>query len=223
MDLVIFDNDGTLSDSEFLNNKVVSDILMSYGFDKYTPEYCVRELAGKSMPSIKEAIEQEYNTKLPENFIQEFIEQVSQQIPIKLQPVRGAVEAVKELAKSYKICVASNGEAENVEACIEKIGLMPVFGRERIFTKSLVARGKPSPDLFLYAAKRMETLPDRAIVIEDTVAGVCAGVAAGMHVLGITAVSHHPEDTAKSLLSHGAKRVFSNWSEIMDYIKMGCG
>ncbi len=223
MDLIIFDNDGTLSDSELMNCTVTSDILTSYGFEKYTPEYCVRELAGKSMPIVKETIEQEYNTTLPENFIQEFIDQVTRQIPQKLQPVDGAIAAVKELAKSYKICVASNGEPENVEACIEKIGLMPVFGRDKVFTKSLVARGKPSPDLFLYAANRMETTPDRAIVIEDTVSGVRAGVAAGMHVLGITAVSHHPEETAKSLLSLGAKRVFSNWPEITDYIKTSCG
>ncbi|MCB1557708.1 MAG: HAD-IA family hydrolase [Alphaproteobacteria bacterium] len=223
MDLIIFDNDGTLSDSERMNCTVTSDILVSYGFEKYTPDYTMKHLAGMSMPIVKEMLEEEYQTTLPDNFIQEFIDRVTEQIPLQLQPVTGAVEAVKKLSASFKICVASNGEPENVEACIETIGLMPIFGRDKVYTKSLVSRGKPSPELFLYAANRMNAVPERTFVIEDTVSGVRAGVAAGMHVLGITAVSHHPQETREQLLSLGAKRVFVSWSEITDYIKSACG
>lgn len=222
-DLIIFDNDGTLSDSEEMNCTVTSDILMSYGLEKYTPEYCVQNMAGKSMPILKEMVEQEHGIKLPDDFIQSFIDRVMEKIPRILKPVDGAVDAVRKLSHAHKICVASNGEPENVEACIDKIGLMDVFGIEHVYTKSQVANGKPAPDLFLFAAGKMGVSPERTIVIEDTPTGVRAGKAAGMKVIGITAVAHDHTETKNNLLAAGADVVFESWDEIEDYITTACG
>ncbi len=223
IELVIFDNDGTLSDSEAINNTAVSDLLMSLGLNNYTPEYCHEHLAGQAMSDLVKLIERENNITLPVDFIDQFINLVRRETEISLGPVPGAVDAVHELGSQYKICVGSNGERTNVMAAIRKIGLMNIFTEDHIYTKSQVARGKPEPDLFLYAAEKMSVLPENTIVIEDTTSGARAGVAAGMRVLGITAVSHNPAAMAKSLENVGVERVFGEWGEIVNYIKSACG
>ncbi|OIN85497.1 MAG: hypothetical protein AUJ12_09315 [Alphaproteobacteria bacterium CG1_02_46_17] len=223
IELVIFDNDGTLSDSEAINNAAVSDLLIELGLEKYTLEHCHEHLAGQAMSDLVKLIERENNVTLPVDFIDQFINLARSETERSLRPVPGAVEAVQELERHYKVCVGSNGERVNVMTAIKKIGLLDLFTEDHIFTKSQVARGKPEPDLFLYAAEQMGVSPEKTIVVEDTTSGARAGVSAGMRVLGITAVSHNPASMTKNLESVGVERVFGEWSEIVDYIKKACG
>lgn len=223
IDLVIFDNDGTLADSESLNNAAVATLLQRLGFEKYTLDYCVENMVGKTMNDIVYLVESEENTKLPDDFIERFVRIVCEESDKLLQPVKGAVEAVRELSEKYKICVGSNGERENVFVSQRSIGLFDFFTDERIFTAGQVARGKPYPDLFLYAAEKMGVSPHRSLVIEDSSTGVRAGVAAGMRVIGITAVAHNKPASAQFLKHAGAEQVFDQWPDIVDYIKTSCG
>lgn len=219
LDLIIFDNDGTLSDSELINNKAVSALLMGYGLKEYTPDYCHKHLAGKAMSDIKAMIEQKHDRTLPDDFISRFIQDAREATKRELHPVPGAVEAVKELARNCKTCVASNGERENVLTAIEAIGLMPHFTEQKIFTKIQVPRGKPFPDLFLFAAERMGSVAENCLVIEDTETGVKAAKAAHMRVIGITAVAHDRAHMTKALEEAGAEYVGASWEGVLYYIK----
>lgn len=219
LDLIIFDNDGTLSDSELINNIAVSALLMGYGLSEYTPDYCHKYLAGKAMSDIKAMIEQKHGVVLPDDFIARFIQDAREATKRELHPVPGAVEAVLDLAQRYKTCVASNGERENVLTAIEAIGLMPHFTEQKVFTKIQVPRGKPFPDLFLFAAKQMGAEAENCLVIEDTETGVKAAKAARMRVVGITAVAHDRAHMTEALEEAGAEYTGASWSEVLYYIK----
>ena len=126
--------------------------------------------------------------------------------------------AAEQLAGLYKTCVASNGERNNVISSLKNIGLYDLFGDHRIFTKSQVARGKPAPDLFLFAADKMQCQPEHCIVIEDSTAGVKAGVAAGMRTIGLTAASPDPDDAGARLIEAGAHIICRDWAQILHSI-----
>lgn len=217
-DTIIFDCDGTLADTEHMNNKACADLLHSYGFSKYTTEYSMEHFIGQTLTDITLMIEAADGIQVPKSFIPDYIALVSSRQLTELQAVPGAAEAVRELDRSYKTCVGSNGERANVINSITGIGLFDLFGIERIFTKIQVARGKPAPDLFLFAAEKMGSKPGTCIVIEDSVAGVMAGVAAGMHVIGFTGANHDPAGTAPKLTAAGAHVIMSTWPDIVHYI-----
>lgn len=217
-ELVIFDCDGTLVDSEDLNNQATADVLAELGYPQYDYKFCLNELVGMTMTAVKALIEEREGHKLPDDFIQRFINLVLSRMRDGVRPVPHSPHAVDVLSKGYKICVASNGERNNVLQSIRSVGLFDYFGEEHIFTKIQVPRGKPFPDLFLFAAEKMGVAPEKCVVIEDSVPGVQAGVAAGMQVIGITAVNHDPENAVKDMKKAGAQVVFHGWPEIITYI-----
>ena len=218
-ELIIFDCDGTLTNSEAVHNRAVADVLADLGYPHYDFEYCITHFAGRGMHNVIAAIEEQEGVKLPDHFVPSYVRLFLERMDSQMEPVTGAPEAVRFLSGQYKTCVASNGEPESVIKSVQAIGLYPVFGPDRIFTKSQVARGKPFPDLFLFAAERMGVSAEKCIVIEDSITGVQAGLAAGMHVIGITAVSHDPDKTAKDMKALGVPVLFDTWPDIVDYIK----
>ncbi len=218
--LVIFDCDGTLADTEILNNQATLDVLIECGFTNYDMNFCMQELVGKTMSVVKVMIEEREGRKLPDDFILRFIELVSLRMKDGLLPVSGAVESAQYIDQHFLTCVASNGERANVMESLRAIGLFDLFGENRIFTKIQVPRGKPYPDIFFYAAQKMGCLPEESVVIEDSVSGVQAGVAAGMQTIGITAVSHDREAATLALKGAGASQVFENWEDIRNYINV---
>jgi len=222
-ELIIFDCDGTLSDSEYAHNSAIADLLVELGYLHYTATYCLDHFAGKGMEAVIAKIEQSENTRLPENFVPRYMKMFIEKIPTEVKEVAHAVQSVQMLSKKYKVCVASNGERENVIESLKALGLYEHFRDDRIFTKDDVARGKPAPDLFLYAADQKRVAPQNSLVVEDSVTGVNAGVAAGMRTIGITAASHNPAVATQMLKAAGAERVFASWPEVMDYIKHTCG
>jgi beta-phosphoglucomutase-like phosphatase (HAD superfamily) len=197
-ELIIFDCDGTLTDSEYLNNKAISEVLFDLGYPQYTVEYCFENYVGTTTLDIKSRVERENGTQLPETFVDLFIAKVKSSQGVFLKQTHGSVAAVEDLSKDFHVCVASNGEQDLVAGSVDAIGLGHIFSSDQIFTKDLVAQGKPAPDLFLYAAARMGISPTKTIVIEDTPTGAKAGLAAGMYVIGYTGVSHAPEVTEKN-------------------------
>lgn len=217
-DTIIFDCDGTLTDSEYLNNKANADMLAKLGFPQYTVEYSMENFVGVALSEIKKIIEAKEGRAIPDNYVPDYIRLVAEYQQTMLKPVEGAVEAAHELTSRFKTCVASNGERSNVISSLQAVGLYDLFGEDRTFTKIQVARGKPAPDLFLFAADRIGAVPEKCIVIEDSPAGVMAGVAARMHVIGFTGASHDPAGMAPKLTEAGAHRVCASWGEVMHSI-----
>lgn len=207
-DLIIFDCDGTLTDSEYLNNRALLDVLIEEGITRYDLDHAYTHWVGNTVTNINLAIQMETGRTLPENIVSRYVARVRELQKTELKAINGAVDLVKAAYPKFKTCVASNGERGNILSSLEGIGLMPPFMDNQIFSKTQVKNPKPHPDLFLFAANAMGADPAKCVVIEDSAAGVMAGVAAGMTTWGFTGSSHNPAKQEQTLKSAGATCVF---------------
>jgi HAD superfamily hydrolase (TIGR01509 family) len=184
--LVIFDCDGVLVDSEPLANRVLADLLTELGRPTTTEE-SLRRYVGRSLASILDEVESELGGPLArerEDVVEQYRSGVFAGFARGLLPVAGIAEALQQIARSdVAICVASSSQPDRIELSLRLTGLLPHF-EGCVFSAVEVERGKPHPDLFLHAARQMGAEPDQCLVVEDSVYGVRAGVAAGMPVLG---------------------------------------
>ncbi|MER5961854.1 HAD family hydrolase [Streptomyces sp. NPDC002057] len=188
-DLVIFDNDGVLVDSEPISNTLLAGYLTELGHPT-TYEESVRDYMGSAMHRIHELVEERSGQRLPAEFDETFHGRVFAAFQAELEAVPGAAEVVEQLAGAgVPYCVASSGSHERIRVGHRKTGLDGLFRDEIVFSAEDVGRGKPSPDLFLHAAARMGVAPERCVVVEDSALGVEAAVAAGMDVYGFTAMT----------------------------------
>lgn len=208
IDLIIFDCDGTLTDSESINNRALLEILHEAGFAEYTMAYALSNWVGTTVSNILLSIQMDTGRIPPEDTVARYMQRVAQLQLTGLLPIQGAEQLVAAAKQKYKICVASNGERTNVVESLKITGLMPYFAEEIVFTKRQVKNPKPAPDLFLYAAAQMGVPPERCVVIEDSTAGVRAGVAAGMHVIGYAGSGHSLEKHSEALGAAGAHEVY---------------
>ncbi|MER8046024.1 HAD family hydrolase [Streptomyces sp. NPDC094032] len=188
-DLVIFDNDGVLVDSEPISNTLLAGYLTELGHPT-TYEESVRDYMGSAMHRIHELVEERSGKRLPAEFDEVFHQRVFEGFRRELEPVAGAADVLKRLADAgVPYCVASSGSHERIRVGHRKTGLDVWFRDGIVFSAEDVGRGKPAPDLFLYAAERMGVAPERCVVVEDSGLGVQAAVAAGMDVYGYTAMT----------------------------------
>ncbi|MZD09030.1 HAD-IA family hydrolase [Streptomyces sp. SID5785] len=188
-ELVIFDNDGVLVDSEPLSNTLLAGYLTELGHPT-SYEDSLRDYMGAAMHRVHDTILERTGQRLPEDFDEVFHARVFAAFERELQAVDGAVEVLDKLrADGVPYCVASSGSHERIRVGHRKTGLDAWFGEERVFSSQDVGRGKPAPDLFLYAAERMGVAPQRCAVVEDSPLGVQAARAAGMDVYGFTAMT----------------------------------
>jgi HAD superfamily hydrolase (TIGR01509 family) len=178
-DLVIFDCDGVLVDSEPLSNQAFADCLAEIGFDIGYDEV-VRRFVGRSNASCLAEVEAEIGQPLPEDFAEHVLRRTLAALE-EVQPVPGVREALEAL--EHPFCVASSGDPRKMRLTLGKTGLLPFF-EGRMFSAVEVAHGKPAPDLFLHAAASLGASPRRCIVIEDSLPGIQAARAAEMQVLG---------------------------------------
>ena len=178
---IIFDCDGTLVDSEAITNQVIADMASELGIEM-TGKEASATFGGKTLDGVVYKMKELSGNDLPNDWLPRLIQMVNESWESKLMPVKG----VKELLQKIKIpvCVASNGEPKHVRHSLELTKLYDFFG-ENIFTASEVSAPKPSPELFLYAAKKMGFKPSECAVIEDSVTGVAAAVNAKIVVYGI--------------------------------------
>lgn len=191
-DLVIFDNDGVLVDSEPISNTLLAGYLTELGHPT-SYEESVRDYMGSAMHRIHELVEERTGERLPADFDETFHARVFAAFERELEAVRGAADVLKGLAEAgVPYCVASSGSHERIRVGHRKTGLDAWFRDETVFSAEDVGRGKPEPDLFLHAAARMGVAPERCVVVEDSRLGVQAAVAAGMDVYGFTAMT--PEE-----------------------------
>ena len=175
---MIFDNDGVLVDSEPISNRVMAEAISAVGLPT-TTEDSMREFMGRRWEDSVAIVEGRLGRTLPEEFTTTYRERRDAALAAELRPVPGVAEAIARIPCAR--CVASSGAPEKIRFTLEHTGLLHLF-EDRMFSGVEVEHGKPAPDLFLYAAERMGAAPESCAVVEDTVHGVEAGVAAGMTV-----------------------------------------
>lgn len=215
-DLIIFDCDGTLTDSEGVNNAAFMQILQEDGFPAYDQEHVEKHWTGKTASNILLMLQMETGIAPSGDFVPRYIKRVSELQMTDLRAVEGASALVTAAKAKFKICVASNGERSNVLRSLELTGLMDNFTVSTVFTKIQVKNPKPHPDLFLFAASQMGVPFDRCLVIEDSASGVHAARAAYMNVWGFTGSAHDPAKQQETLKSAGAHEVFSRLIHIQE-------
>lgn len=217
-DLIIFDCDGTLVDSELLCNLSTSEVLMDAGHPQYTPEYCLENFIGCGQAMVWKTVVAETGEALPGDVTQRFIDRVAANMAMA-RPAPGIAAVLEDISRTYKICVGSNGERPNVVGALQATGLQKYFSSDRIFTVEDVENPKPAPDLYLHAAHQLGVAPERALVIEDSVAGASAGIAAGMAVFGYTGLAHDQTAQAVKLRQIGVSVVSTDLADILSFIK----
>ncbi|RXH05289.1 HAD family hydrolase [Bradyrhizobium vignae] len=208
-DLIIFDCDGVLVDSELLSCRCLSEVLAEFGF-ALSEEQALELFLGRST----KAIEQHYRDLgqiVPDGFLPRLKSHVLETFAASLEPIPGVEAVISELTVPF--CVASSSDIDRVSLSLDVTGLRAHFG-DRLYTAQMVRHGKPAPDLFLHAAENMRSPPSRTLVIEDSVSGVQAGKAAGMTVWGFVGGGHYRTGDGHAILSAaGADRVFARMSD----------
>ncbi len=210
MKLIIFDCDGVLVDSELISCQMAADCLQDLGV-QITREEVLRSYVGVSQRSMIDDLNRRFSTSLGAEYLAEVQRRTLAAFDADLEPIHGIARVLEEL--DLPVCVASSSTVERILHSLEVTGLHRFF-YPNIFSASQVPRGKPYPDLFLFAAKSMAVAPENCVVIEDSTAGVEAACRAGMHVLGFTGGSHCAPDHADRLLAAGAARTFRTMPEL---------
>jgi HAD superfamily hydrolase (TIGR01509 family) len=208
--LLIFDCDGTLVDSELISLEVLSDMMGEFG-RPMSVAACLDAFMGRHNADIVLEIERLIGRALPQRTGEDMRERMLARLRAELQPVAGVVQVLERL--EGPCCVASSSSLPRIAESLEITGLAPFFGTH-IFSASQVEDGKPAPDLFLFAAAQMGVPPRDCVVIEDSVAGVEAGVAAGMAVIGFTGASHADDRHAGRLAAAGAGAIVAVMADL---------
>ena len=208
--LIVFDFDGVLADSEMLANTVLAEFITELGVPT-TADDSIRLYMGKRYHEVIAAVEAAVGRPLPAGFAEQFQQRTLSRFRDDLQLVDGA-RAYVETFVDVPRCIASSSSPDRLAMCLELLHLKDLFG-PHVFSASLVARGKPHPDIFLFAAERMSVDPRSALVIEDSAGGVQAAVAAGMTVIGLLAASHIRDGHAAQLKAAGAHHIAATFAE----------
>ena len=185
-DLVIFDCDGVLIDSEVISARMLIDELAGFGVE-IDAEYVARHFLGRSYPVVMQQIREEFGLTLPEGFEAAYRARLIAAFQQELRPIQGVREVITQLSVPYALATSSS--PPRLADSLRIVGFSDLF-EGRCTTASEVSRGKPAPDLFLLAAEKNRVSPSRCLVIEDSLAGVQAGLAAGMTVWRFTGGSH---------------------------------
>jgi HAD superfamily hydrolase (TIGR01509 family) len=207
MTLVIFDCDGVLVDSELESNRILAAALTAWGHPIDTKTSITR-YAGMSMQSLVAHVETETGRQLPPDFVHRHRSEVSLVFDTTLRAIAGVAEVLA--GHDGRRCVASSSAPQRIERSLRTTGLIDYFPSDALFSATMVARGKPAPDLFLYAADRMGVAPSDCIIIEDSLPGVQAAVAAGIPVLGFTGGGHILDGHDEKLRASGATEIFGD-------------
>ena len=202
--LVIFDCDGVLVDSDRIALRIQAERITALGLPT-AYEDCVRDFLGLGMPATLRILEERLGRPLPDGWADDLDAAVREAFRRELRPVAGIVAALEQI--ELPTCVASSGSQEKMRLTLGLTGLRERFAG-RIFSAEEVERGKPAPDLFLFAAERMGAAPADCVVVEDSPFGAAAARAAGMAALG-----YAPDGDGEALAREGAT-VFAAMGEL---------
>ena len=207
---IIWDCDGVLIDSEVIACGVARDVFAELGRDIPLDEYITR-FTGKS---IRQAIEE----LAPENNFpfEDYKRRQAEAFSAKLKPVDGIEHVLKNLR--LPMAIASGSELKRLEHCLGITGLLPYFNGH-VYSSEMVARGKPAPDVFLYAAEKLGVKPENCLVIEDGVHGTHGAIAAGMDVYGYAGGCHMTPALTAALANAGVKDILNHISEVLALVQ----
>ena len=200
VDLVIFDCDGVLVDSEPIALALLRDTIAAAGL-ALSAETVQREFQGRSLAAVRERLRDAHGLAIAPDVWDAMDDELLARFTRELRPVPGMGALVAALP--CRACVASSSNTRRLRHSLAVAGLASLFG-SHVFSADAVARGKPAPDLFLHAAARMGVAPERCVVVEDSPAGIEAARAAGMDVVGFAGGSHLAEAAVARLREAGA-------------------
>jgi len=212
--LVIFDCDGVLVDSEIIASRIFTECLGEAGI-ALTVDEAMRFGVGKSAVTLALAVEKEFGRALPAGFMEEMRARVINAFTCELKPVDGVAPLLSALKLSR--CVASNSHIDRVRHALATTRLLPHLD-PHIYTAAMVARGKPAPDLFLHAAAQHGVAPRQCLVVEDSLSGVAAALAAEIPVVGFVGASHCAPGQAEAMLQAGCMQVFVRMDELAGFL-----
>jgi len=208
--LVIFDCDGVLIDSEHLGCIAETRVFRRHGLDM-ADDFIVNHCIGLSFKSSMKLVEEHFNWPVSDACVADIIAETKHIFETELTAISGIADLLDNL--KLPRCVASSSAPERLQ---HSLGLVGLYDRlaPHIFSATMVKNGKPAPDLFLHAARKMGHAPETCVVIEDSIAGVTAGKAAGMTVIGFTGGSHVLPGLGARLTETGADAVVSEMQEV---------
>ncbi len=209
--LIIFDCDGVLVDSEPISNRVMAEMLTENGLPM-SIEACYQHFMGRTMDDCVGVLATRFGHTVAANFVDDLRRRTLEALREEIQPVAGVAAALDRIR--VPVCVASSGQLVKMRTTLRLTGLLHHF-EERLFSAAEMARGKPHPDIFLRAAEALGAEPAACAVVEDTPVGVQAGVAAGMTVFGYAAL------TGGEALSAAGAQVFTDMQALPDLLEKG--
>jgi len=218
---IIFDNDGVLVDSEVIYVAVELDLLAEIGLYYDYSTYLSR-FVGSSMPDYYRALAEDYTREVGGEFPTNFGEILSERVRPRIDAELKALPNVETVVRAFNgpVAVASSMPLKAIYSKLKLVGITDLFD-PHIYSAEQVDKGKPAPALFLFTANHLGVEPEKCLVIEDSVNGVKAGVAAGMVVFGFDGGGHADEGLRQRLLEAGATHVFDNHNDIATQITDG--
>jgi HAD superfamily hydrolase (TIGR01509 family) len=207
--LIIFDCDGVLVDSELLSTRAYNDILAPIGVQVSDDLWA--ECVGLKQADIFARIEKACGRSIGQGIRDRLWPRTRELFAAELQPTPGLLDFLR--ATTVARCVASSSDPERIRFSLAAAGLAPFFG-EGVFSTGMVARGKPAPDIYLYAAAQMRVSPKDAVVIEDSAPGVKGATAAAIRAIGYLGGAHVGLDHGRHLIDAGAEVVARDWVEV---------
>ena len=214
-ELVIFDCDGVLVDSEGLSVSALLGMVKLAG-GTIDEDTAYEHFLGKSMKSVREILGRDFGLDITDRHLTEMRVELMRRFREELKPVAGVKEMLAKL--SVPCCVASSGTLDRIRYALDVTGLLGLL-EPHLFSAAMVSRGKPAPDLFLHAASAMGVKPENCLVIEDSPAGVEAARSASMHVFAFTGGSHAGNPALKArLASMQPDFIFADMLQLPDLI-----
>jgi HAD superfamily hydrolase (TIGR01549 family) len=208
---LIFDFDGVIADSEAIANTVLAEIVTGLGhpttFDQSLTRY-----SGQRWDEVIAGIEAAIGKPLPSDFSGQLKLATLERFRTDLKEVSGATNFIRRFSHIPR-CIASSSSIDRLQLCLSVLELEAEFGTH-VFSADMVARGKPHPDIFLFAAGKLGVSPNECLVIEDSAGGIRAAVAAGMTAIGLCAASHIREGHDAKLRDAGAVHLAQSWSDV---------
>jgi HAD superfamily hydrolase (TIGR01549 family) len=208
---LIFDFDGVIADSEAIANTVLAEIVTGLGHPT-TLDQSLARYSGSRWVEVLAEIEAAIGKPLPSDFSGQLKLATLERFRTDLKEVSGATNFIRRFSHIPR-CIASSSSIDRLQLCLSVLELEAEFGNH-VFSADMVARGKPHPDIFLFAAAKLGVSPDECLVIEDSAGGIRAAVAAGMTAIGLCAASHIREGHDAKLRNAGAVHLAQSWSDV---------
>lgn len=215
VNLLIFDCDGVLVDSEILAVRAEAQVLSEVGFPM-TEDEIASTCVGLSYPDMMALLEERFGKPVPVGLEERIQKEAVAAFPTELREIPGITELL--VGSDMARCVASSGTPERIGLSLSITGLDACFAPETIFSSKFVAAGKPAPDLFLYAAEQMGVAPEECLVVEDSPHGITAARSAGMLAVGLTAGRHMRPNTIERLSAAGAHHIVPDVEALRELI-----